>query len=323
MTSARDVMAEPPIAADVQVRSFNILPDSLEDALNRFARQTGVKLSFDAAEVKGVMTQGLQGDFTVRAGLHRLLGGSGFEAVPQENGYAIKKSQQASPGAAPVTASPGGVTVLPSLTVSASRGRDYAIAQSVTATKTNTLLRDVPQAITVVTQDLIKDQGMLSMADVVRYVPGVQMAQGEGNTDAPIFRGNQSTGNFFIDGIRDDVEYFRDLYNIERVETLKGPNGMIFGRGGAGGVINRVAKVAGWDPVRSFSFQAGSFGTKRLLTDIGQGINEVAAFRLNAMYENSGSFRDGVHLSRHGINPTLTLKPTDRTNIVMGGEYFH
>jgi catecholate siderophore receptor len=316
------VYAESAITADDAKHTFNILPNPLEDALNRFAQQTDIKLSFDAAEIKGLMTQGLQGDFTVQSGLDRLLTGSGFQAMPQADGYAIKKTRESMTNAAPDAASSGGVTVLPSVVVAASKGRDYAVTQSVTATKTNTLLRDVPQAITVVTQDLIKDQGMLSMADVVRYVPGVGMAQGEGNTDAPIFRGNQSSGNFFVDGIRDDVEYFRDLYNIERVETLKGPNGMIFGRGGAGGVINRVSKVAGWDPIRSFSFQAGSFGTKRLLMDVGQGINEVAAFRVNAMYENSGSYRDGVHLSRQGINPTLTLKPTDRTNIVMGGEYF-
>src|SRR5215203_3847609 len=102
-------------------------------------------------------------------------------------------------------------------------------------TKTYTPLRDVPQAITVVTRAMIADQSMQSLADVVRYIPGVSMAQGEGNRDAAVFRGNSSTGDFFVDGIRDDVQYFRDLYNVERVEALKGPNAMIFGRGGAGG----------------------------------------------------------------------------------------
>lgn len=314
------VLAETTAPEQPAVQTFDILPNTMEEALKGFAQQAGVRIFFDAGEVKGLMSQGLQGKFTVEAGLTRLLAETGLEASPRSDGYAVKKTPGPLPPAS--AAPPGGITVLPSLVVSASRGRDYTVAESVTATRTNTLLRDVPQAITVVTQDLIKDQGMLSMADVVRYVPGVQMAQGEGNTDAPIFRGNQSTANFYVDGIRDDVEYFRDLYNIERVETLKGPNGMIFGRGGSGGVINRVAKKAGWDPIRSFSFQAGSFDTKRLLMDVGQGINEVAAFRLNAMYENSGSYRHGVHIKRHGINPTLTLKPTDRTNIVMGGEYF-
>ena len=315
-----EVFAESAIAAGAAVQEFSILPNTLEDALKRFAQQSGIKILFDPAEMKGLMTQGLEGKFTVQAGLNQLLIGTSLQAVSQGDGYAVKKSAGSPPPSG--TALPAGVTVLPSLVVSASRGRDYSVAESVTATKTNTLLRDVPQSITVVTQDLIKDQNMLSMGDVVRYTPGVGMAQGEGNADAPIFRGNQSTGDFYADGIRDDVEYIRDLYNSERVEVLKGPNGMIFGRGGSGGVINRVAKQAGWDPVRSFSFQAGSFGTKRVLMDVGQGINEMAAFRLNGMYENSGSYRDGVTIKRHGINPTLTLKPTDRTNIIMGGEYF-
>ena len=239
-----------------------------------------------------MMTQGLQGKFTVQAGLDQLLAGTGLEATPQADGYAVKKTSTSPSPAA--TAPSEGVSVLPSVVVSASKGREYTVAETVTATKTNTLLRDIPQSITVVTQDLIKDQNMLSMADAVRYVPGVTTAQGEGNADSMVIRGSQSTGDFFMDGMRDDVEYLRDLYNLERVEVLKGPNGMIFGRGGSGGVINRVTKQAGWDQIRSFSFQAGSFDTKRLLADVGQGINEVAAVRLNAMFESSGSFRDDV-----------------------------
>jgi len=78
----------------------------------------------------------------------------------------------------------------------------------------------VPQAVTLVTQQLIADQQMPSMADVVRYVPGVVMGQGEGNRDTPIFRGNSTTADFYIDGVRDDVQYFRDLYNVERVEAV-------------------------------------------------------------------------------------------------------
>ena len=84
------------------------------------------------------------------------------------------------------------------------------------------------------------------MADVTNYVPGVGMAQGEGHRDAPVFRGNTSTSDFFVDGMRDDTQYFRDLYNVERIEVLKGPNGMMFGRGGVGGVINRVTREADW-----------------------------------------------------------------------------
>ncbi|HLP81497.1 MAG TPA: TonB-dependent receptor, partial [Nitrosomonas sp.] len=151
----------------------------------------------------------------------------------------------------------------------------------------------------------------------------VGVSQGEGNRDALVFRGNRSTGDFFTDGIRDDVEYYRDLYNIQRVEVLKGANGMIFGRGGSGGVVNRVTKQAGWDPVREFIFQGGSYNQKRMTADVGHAINDIAAIRLNAMYEDAGSFRNGVSMERWGISPTITLKPTHRTKVIASVERFH
>ena len=215
--------------------------------------------------------------------------------------------------------------VLPTVSVSATSAKNadgYTVKRISSATKTDTLLRDIPQSVSVVTQDMIQDQSMKSMAEVVRYVPGVGMSQGEGNNDSPIFRGNQSSADFYVDGIRDDVQYFRDLYNMERVDVLKGPSGMIFGRGSSGGIINRVTKEAGWDPVREVTVQGGSFNTKRVMLDVGQGVNEVVAVRLNAMYENSGSYRDDVTVKRQGISPTVTILPDARTKIVVGAEVF-
>ena len=211
---------------------------------------------------------------------------------------------------------------LPLINVTTDSKGNYLPTETTAATRTNTPLRDVPQSITVITQQAIKDQNMQNMADVVRYIPGIGMAQGEGNRETPIFRGNSSTSDFFIDGMRDDVQYYRDLYNIEQVEALKGPNGMIFGRGGSGGVINRVSKEASWQPVREASVQMGSYDNKRATIDIGQGINESVAFRLNAMIEDSDSYRDGVTLKRYGINPTFTIKPDNNTRVVVGAEYF-
>src|SRR5207245_9910824 len=135
------------------------------------------------------------------------------------------------------------------------------------ATKTLTPLRDVPQSITFVTQQQVRDQALMSIGDVVRYVPGITAIQGENNRDQVVIRGNSSSADFFVNGVRDDVQYYRDLYNLDRVEALKGPNAMIFGRGGAGGVINRVTKEAGFTPVREISLQGGSFGNKRVATD--------------------------------------------------------
>lgn len=198
----------------------------------------------------------------------------------------------------------------------------YLGKRSSTFTKTDTLIRNIPQSISVVTEEQIEDQAVRSIEDAVRYTPGITMAQGEGNRDAVVFRGNQSTADFFIDGTRDDVQYYRDLYNIDRVEVLKGPNGMIFGHGGSGGVINRVTKEATWDPVRELTLQVGSYAQKRAAIDIGQAINDVAAFRLNAVAEDANSFRDGVSMRRHGVNPTVTFLPTDKTRIVLSAEYF-
>ena len=198
----------------------------------------------------------------------------------------------------------------------------YAPARTRSATKTDTLLRDVPQSITVVSERMIQDASMQNMADVVRYVPGVGMAQGEGNRDTPILRGNASTADFFVDGVRDDVEYFRDLYNVERVEALKGPNAMIFGRAGAGGVINRVTRQAGWDDVREVSLQAGSWDNLRTTADFGGALNDRIAVRVTGLYEDSESYRDGFELERYGVNPTLAMRLGESSTLRLGYEYY-
>ena len=198
----------------------------------------------------------------------------------------------------------------------------YAAKRTSTATKTDTPLRDVPQSVTVVTQELIRDQAMQNLADVTRYVPGVGMAQGEGNRDTPVFRGNSSTADMFIDGMRDDVQYFRDLYNIDRVEALKGPNAMIFGRGGSGGVLNRVTKQADWNAVRELTVQLGSWDKRRIAADVGQEISDAAAFRVTGMFEDSESYRDGYEAHRWGINPTFAFAMGDATTVTVGYEHF-
>jgi catecholate siderophore receptor len=190
-------------------------------------------------------------------------------------------------------------------------------------TKTAADARDVPQAITVVTQPFMKDRMMSNIADVVRYVPGVIAHQGENNRDQIIMRGNSSSADFFLNGVRDDVQYYRDLYNVERVEALKGPNAMIFGRGGGGGVINRVTKEAAFAPVTEVVVQGGSFGDRRFTGDLGRVLSPHVAGRLNAVYEQSDSFRQGVSLERYGVNPTFTVTPDANTMVTVGYEYLH
>jgi len=233
--------------------------------------------------------------------------------------------------AEPVSKTPvteGKELTLPTVKVKASREKTpnvtkgYQAKSNSTAVKTDTALIDLPQSITVITQELIKDQNMQSIADTTRYVPGVGTAQGEGNRDNPIFRGNSSNSDMYVDGIRDDVQYFRDLYNIERVDVLKGPNAMVFGRGGSGGLINRATKQANWSNAREMNFQLGSFDKYRLTGDFGQAINDNVAVRLTSMWENSRSYRDGFDAGRWGVNPTLTWQPSEQTKVSLGYEHY-
>ena len=203
---------------------------------------------------------------------------------------------------------------------------DYSARKTRSATKTGTPLLDVPQAVTVVTDKLIADQAMTGLTDTLRYMPGVGVAQGEGNRDTPVMRGNSTTGDFFVDGVRDDVQYIRDTYNVERVEALKGPNAMIFGRGGTGGVINRVTRQADGASHRSGTVQVGSGNRSRGTLDFGTGIGDGgnnAGFRINALYEDSESFRDGYELKRYGINPTFGTDLGADTRLSLSYERFH
>ncbi len=200
--------------------------------------------------------------------------------------------------------------------------KTYNTKRSNTATKTESELRDIPQAVSVVSQEQIKDQAIQSIAEAIRYTPGVTAIQGEGNRDAIVFRGNATTGDFFIDGTRDDVQTYRDLYNTDRIEVLKGPSGMIFGRGGAGGVINRVSKEANWSKASQITAQYGADQQKRISADFNQVMRDEIAFRINTVYEHSDSYRNGVNLERYGVTPTVTIKPNDQTKITLGIEHF-
>ena len=198
----------------------------------------------------------------------------------------------------------------------------YANSTSV-ATKTNTPLLNVPQSVAVLTKDFIQDQSTHSITDLSRYVPGVAVHQGEGNRDELVIRGVDSSANFFVNGFRDDVQYYRDIYNTQSIEVLKGPSALVFGRGAGGGVVNRTLKEADGTRVYDASVQTGSYGDRRVTLDAGQAVNENVAVRLNAFYEGSDTFRDYGNLERYGFNPTITLKPDDDTKVKLSYEFYH
>lgn len=198
----------------------------------------------------------------------------------------------------------------------------YDIEKTRSATKTETPLIDVPQTVTVLSREQLDDQGVESLNDALRYVPGVVLGQGEGHRDQITLRGQSTTADFFLDGLRDDAQYYRSLYNIDRVEVLKGANALIFGRGGGGGVINRVSKAPEFNKTRT-DFAAGldSFGGWSLAADLDQPLGESLAARFNATYEDFANHRDGYDGHFVGVAPTLGWRLGETTRMVLGYEY--
>lgn len=198
----------------------------------------------------------------------------------------------------------------------------YGIEKTRSATKTETPLIDVPQTVTVLSREQLDDQGVESLNDALRYVPGVVLGQGEGHRDQITLRGQSTTADFFLDGLRDDAQYYRSLYNIDRVEVLKGANALIFGRGGGGGVINRVSKAPEFDQARTdLAGGIDSFGGWSLAADFDQPLGETFAARLNATYEDFANHRDFYAGHFTGAAPTLGWKLGPASQLVLGYEY--
>jgi catecholate siderophore receptor len=197
----------------------------------------------------------------------------------------------------------------------------YRALEATSGTKTTTDLLNVPQSVAVVTRAQMDDQAILTISDLVRSIPGVTSGQGEGHRDQITLRGNNSTADFFVNGLRDDVQYYRSLYNVERVEAHKGPNAMIFGRGGGGGVINRITKGALLDrQVREVTASFNTYGSGYLAGDLNIP-GENKALRINTFYEGLANHRDGYDGERFGINPVLGLKLGDVWKLQLGYEY--
>ncbi|CAD5247056.1 Catecholate siderophore receptor [Alteromonas sp. 38] len=194
--------------------------------------------------------------------------------------------------------------------------------QVATAVKTPTLLVNVPQSVSVVSAEQISEQALFSIADVMQYTPGVSIGLGEDHRDQVTIRGQNTTADFFVDGLRDDVQYFRPLYNLERVEILRGANALLFGRGGGGGVVNRVTKVASSaEDFTTLSAGIDTFGAGSISVDTNKAIDANNAFRFNGVFDSIDNHRDFKDGERYAINPTYTWMANDDTTVVASYEY--
>ena len=195
-------------------------------------------------------------------------------------------------------------------------------ADQVNALKTPVPVLDVPQSVSIVTDEDIRKQGFREISDIVRYIPGVNTSQGEGHRDTVVFRGVRSTADFYMDGVRDDVQYYRSLYNLEQVEVLRGPNALLFGRGGTGGIINRVTKKAViGEEFGSVDVGTDTFGSLDLAYDYNVSSTDDSAFRINIHTDSLANHRDFYDGERVGINPTMRFVMSDDTTLDLSYEY--
>ena len=198
----------------------------------------------------------------------------------------------------------------------------YLSIDELNAVKTPTPIINIPQSLSIITEDAIKNQAFTNIGDITRYTPGMTTSQGEGHRDAIIIRGQQTTADFFQDGVRDDVEYFRPLYNVQQVEILRGSNALLFGRGGTGGIVNRVTKKAEFgEQFTGLSASVDTFGAYTAAIDSNYSTSDRAGFRLNAFYEGLNNHRNFFDGERFGINPTGRFELSPQTSLNLSYEY--
>lgn len=198
--------------------------------------------------------------------------------------------------------------------------RDGYVPADTGAAKVPAPLRDVPQSIAVVTAEVLRDQRALSVQDALKNVPGVGFSSGDGQRDQVTIRGFSAIADQFVDGFRDDGLYFRDLSNVERIEVIKGPAAVLYGRGSSGGLVNRVTRKPEGN-VASVTLSAGSYDNYRGEFDLGYLASNGVGVRVTGAHQESDSFRDQGVLRRTAIAPSFVVGRGGDTSLLVQADY--
>lgn len=312
---------------------YNLPAGTLEDSLNRFSRQAGITLSFSPVLVQGQTAPALQGNFSVTAGLATLLGRSGLQAVRAADGsYGLQRSTDISAGLSSNAAStlPQVVVVGQSDTESATgQVRGYLARRSITASKTDTPLVEIPQSISVITRDRMEEQGVQSVNEALRYVAGVSSYGANNRSDwYTAIRGLFPT--MYKDGLQlpttvNLASWMIDPYQLERVEVMRGPASVLYGQGDPGGVVNMVSKRPTTQPVHEIQVQLGSDARKQIGLDLGGPLDAGGEFsyRLTALAKEQNIHDNPGTDQRQMLAPSLTWRPDGDTSFTLLASYLH
>jgi len=199
--------------------------------------------------------------------------------------------------------------------------QSYNPPDSSSATKIDAPLRDIPQTVNVVPAQVMRDQHANSLQDALKNVPGVSFSSGDGQRDQVSIRGFTAIADQYVDGFRDDALYYRDLSNVERVDVIKGPAAVLYGRGSSGGLINRITKKPGED-ITQLGLSYGSWNDRRLELDLGRATESGSmAWRLTGAVEKGDSYRDKQFLDRKAIAPSAMLRLGEDTTFLIQTEF--
>ncbi|GLQ95979.1 TonB-dependent receptor [Dyella mobilis] len=198
-------------------------------------------------------------------------------------------------------------------------GNDYETDTSTVGAKVPTSLRDIPQTVVVVNRDLLDAQGATSLQDALRNVPGITIGGAEGGQigNNINLRGFTARTDIYLDGFRDPGQYYRDVFDLDAIEVLKGPSSMLFGRGSTGGVINQVTKEP---ELKSFGEVTATVGTDdryRTTADFNQQLSSTSAARLNVYGQDMHSTRDVQKNQDFGIAPSVRFGIGTPTQITL------
>lgn len=310
-------------AEQTNTKNYQIKSGALAQSLNAFASLAGVSISLPPALVDGKKNVAIQGHYTVKQALDALLKGTGLDAVETTQGVyhlqqtaAAKNQLDIETQSEANTSNSKGVNELPLandmlpevqvLDTSLKNSYEKKLPVSI-GTRTDASLMDIPQTIDVVPSESIKDRNALSIKEALAYTPGVTTSTGEGIREQFLIRGFSAIADTFVDGMRDGRFTFRDTFSLEQVEVVKGPAGVLYGRGSAGGLINLVSKRATDDAFANLGTFYGSYDAKRLTLDINQPLTDSVLFRVNAMVDDSDSFRDNVEIKKSGLAVASTI----------------
>jgi catecholate siderophore receptor len=286
------------------VRRFEISEGMLGDVLASFEKITGIHVSYADEGIKLLKSEGVTGLYAPDQALRKILAESGMS-------YRFTATDQ-------VLVQLSGVST--SIEVSA----NSIVPEVISSPKYTELLRDTPQTVSVVSQQVMQEQGVTTLRDALRNVAGISLAAGEGGAqgDNLTIRGFTARNDIFLDGMRDFGSYYRDSFNYENVDVLQGPTSVTFGRGSTGGVVNQESKVPEAQNFVSGTLQFGSDLTRRITADVNHQLGKNAAFRLNAMGQDSQvSERNIAENRRAGIAPALTFGLGTPTRLALS--YLH